>query len=100
MPTPRERGLQASFWIEARTGSTNPAPELQARAVLVPSVLGGKAFTHPRVQPQRQVPRDHLPRPDGGLGPLEPALVHAPVPRWRDRLDAQAGLRPGRERGG
>src|SRR5678815_2210192 len=61
-----------------RRVGTNPRVELQARPAVVPSEEGGgQAFTHPRVQPQRQVPRRGVSRADGGLGPPESAPFHA-----------------------
>src|SRR5678816_1333757 len=69
------------------------------RAPWYPSETGGQAITDPWLQSQRPVPRAGFSCPDRGFGRLESASVHAPVPPRRDRLDAEAGLRPWLRRG-
>jgi hypothetical protein len=66
----------------------------------VEHVRGCEALADPWVQPQCPLPRHRVSYPDRGLGDHQSPRVHAPVPRRRDHLDAQAGLRPRRQRRG
>ena len=55
--------------MKPETGEYQPRGRITSpRRSWYPRNAGGQAFTHPRVQPQRPVPRPGFSRPDRGLG--------------------------------